>query len=837
MEYTSFYGGRRGASFVIVKSYPSVAEMVAAFSQGGAYKTVGYDEYVIIDTVDKNDIDNGKIYRRGYDFNNEVGGAEYIGQIVGPDGAAPHVEMKTYQEVEDLYAEHGPVDPATGDEYRKSEGEYAPSVNLVPGEWIEDGEEKFNDAIKWVTCSIRDEHSNSSTVHVGFIIPYMVVNYTAKSVDPYFHRSNETEKFDNERLVYREDNKQHPYYESWHLDIPKGIKGDAIKNLRVTTVAECNEEHPGWLQEYAGMSDDEVTEAIKKERKIMVYDYYHFDKEAEGEPVSIYLGDYNEITNIDLAENGTLTIDYSHNDEDVWDRAFKWVKSVQLDTETGHFTMEFNHDQDVNGEPTIYETDLRWVKDIEFQENGSVNLVYTTNTDPGLEYDRLIKWIKEVTLDPETGKLTVKYNYDETPEGEPTIYEQDLKWVKDVSITDTGTVTFDYTVGDDKVYNNKIKWIKEIKLNPENGKLEVIYNYDQDPESGLPTKFETDLRWVKDITVDSEGTVFFDYTTGNDVTLSRLIKWIKDISLDPNTGEFTINYNHAYDANGEPTVYKQNLRWVNEVSISEDGTVTFDYTNGEDTVYKNMIKYIKRVELNGETGHLTVTYNQDTDAEGNPTIYETDLRWVNSINLAEDGTVTLKYTTGADVVLDNKIKWITQTTLDPDGTLTINYNNGTKDVFSREIKWIDSIIFTDEGHLSITYNNGTPTLEKDIIWLTDVELQTGEAEGQGNQKVKVTFNNGVSKELGMPINYIMQTAIDNRYHLLVLYSDPARRQEIKTYGRNATWLERDDWYDLGYIGNGTGVGAIAGKESDEGVAAIAATLTPYSVWFIIDEDE
>ena len=61
MEYNSFYGGRRGASFIIVKRYSTIAEMIAAFSQGGDYKTVNYDEYVLIDTENKNDKDNGKI--------------------------------------------------------------------------------------------------------------------------------------------------------------------------------------------------------------------------------------------------------------------------------------------------------------------------------------------------------------------------------------------------------------------------------------------------------------------------------------------------------------------------------------------------------------------------------------------------------------------------------------------------------------------------------------------------------------------------------------------------------------------------------------------------------
>ena len=102
MEYNSFYGGRRGASFVIVKRFSTIKEMVAAFQQGGGYKTVNYDEYVLIDTTNKNDKDNGKIYRRGYDYNNSMGGAIFEGQIVGPSGPAPHTIMTTIDEVDKI---------------------------------------------------------------------------------------------------------------------------------------------------------------------------------------------------------------------------------------------------------------------------------------------------------------------------------------------------------------------------------------------------------------------------------------------------------------------------------------------------------------------------------------------------------------------------------------------------------------------------------------------------------------------------------------------------------------------------------------------------------------
>ena len=133
MGYTSFYGGRKGASFVIVKNYPDIPTMTQDFAQGNALIEVGFDEYVLINTYNKNHPDNGKIFKRGYDYNSdrtiegyraynqsnqeiingtpeqykkatykyedpengddpiEACGAIYIGTIVGPAGLSPHL--------------------------------------------------------------------------------------------------------------------------------------------------------------------------------------------------------------------------------------------------------------------------------------------------------------------------------------------------------------------------------------------------------------------------------------------------------------------------------------------------------------------------------------------------------------------------------------------------------------------------------------------------------------------------------------------------------------------------------------------------------------------------
>ena len=204
MEYNSFYGGRRGASFVIAKRYSTIAEMVAAFSQGGNYKTVNYDEYVLIDTENKNNKDNGKIYRRGYEYNNSMGGAIYEGQIVGPAGMAPHTEMHTIAEVEQIQRREG-------FEYRRGSGSYnATNNNLVPGKYNEAGSGvvKYNDTISWAYCSVRDENSHESTAHIGFKFPYTVIDYTTTSVNTYKNGN-----YADTSAATRTDDGSHPFYE------------------------------------------------------------------------------------------------------------------------------------------------------------------------------------------------------------------------------------------------------------------------------------------------------------------------------------------------------------------------------------------------------------------------------------------------------------------------------------------------------------------------------------------------------------------------------------------------------------------------------------------------
>ena len=457
MAYNSFYGGRQGASFTIVKNFNTIEEMVENFKKGADYKIVSYDEYVLISTLDRYSKDNGKIYRRGYDYSNELGGAIYIGQISGAPGPSPYLELATIDEVKETYETAG-----NQDIYRQGSGEYEVTNNsLVPGKYEENGEIKFNDKIQWAYCSFVEEELG--VAKIGFTTPYLVNDFTVTHVPTHYQGD----------LIERTDDMSHPFYSKWNILLPKGIKGESLNNFRVI---KANSD----IQPYEGQEDD-----INNEREILVYDFIKYDNKEEGELVSIYLGDYNMIDDIIISDEGTIKLNYSHDNDYVREKLFKWIKSVSL-TAGGHFTVEYNHEKDAEGNPTIYETDLTWVNDIDINKEGTITFSYSTGEEKVL--DRLFKTIDTISLD-EQGHFTITYNHNEDADGKATIYETDLTWVNNITLSETGVITVYYSTGEEEILNDKIKWIKDVVIDTGaqegDGTQQVVVSYNDNSSEAI----------------------------------------------------------------------------------------------------------------------------------------------------------------------------------------------------------------------------------------------------------------------------------------------------------------------------------------------------------------
>ena len=301
----SFYGGKQGVDFVLRAAFPSVAAMVSAFKGGPAYTDVWYNEYCIIDTPNKNDADNGKIYRRGLEYQNNMGGAIYVGQIVGPSSGTPYFQLLSIDDVEKLstkeleeysyrrypyaYDEENEIYLTTDDDsnpiqtfsFNKDYDE-----TLVPGKYEDSSGVHYNDEIKYTWCNIRNDNADSdSWFYVGWSQPYLVVDYAIHQTSPYDSNGDVlTDATDIERI----DDNSHPFWEKWDLGLPKGIKGDTLRNLRVIvptandknkiyaasaiTVNPTTGESTVGAAGYAGIDDD-----IAAGRKIVVFDYYIYD--------------------------------------------------------------------------------------------------------------------------------------------------------------------------------------------------------------------------------------------------------------------------------------------------------------------------------------------------------------------------------------------------------------------------------------------------------------------------------------------------------------------------------------------------------------------------------
>ena len=698
----SFYGGKQGDSFILKASFESVNDMVTAFKRGSNYTDVWYGEHCLIDTPNKNDKDNGKIYKRGLDYQNSVGGAIYVGQIVGPSSGTPYFQLNTIKEVtdkseielEDYEYRRFPTGYQMDDEgrvigYETSDGSDGKNIavfpfskahdtSIVPGKYVEDGATKYNDEIRWTWVNIRKDNADAdSWFYVGFEIPYPVIDYSIHMTSPYDTSGN---ILSDATDISRIDDQTHPFYAHWDLGLPKGVKGDTLRNLRVIvpnsgnrtniydpsaitvnpTTGEATVGQPG----YDGIDDD-----IAASRQIIVYDYYIYDKLRNPSAIMIYLGDFNIITDISLDDEGTLTLEYTHEDDSVFTKKIRWVDNIALTegngNQGGHFTFTFNNDTPF----ATREFDVSWIKGIEILIDGSLQYTYAgtpeslpadaTRISEGVyRVEDFLQWLSKVELDPETGVFTVTNNRGEE------IFRTELDWIKDIDLDEFGTVTLHHTKGDtDETLSNHIKWINDVSLNPNTGLFRIVFNY------GEPVEFQ--LNWVDDVYINEEnGNIYIHNTNSvlnreyDDYTgelLDAKLKLITRasvsatgiITLHTNTGE-TIQLNQEGSGSAQPFQIKVIENVTLNTGILEDKRIFVKYnTETQSTPIGDPINHIKDMVVRTTDWHLLVLYTDpqhrypntggSLDDEGTD---QNGIRWVSGI-LGSDGT---NYETGGSPV-------------------------------------------------------------------------------------------------------------------------------------------------------------------------------------------
>lgn len=534
----SFYGGRRGERFDLVKSFATISDMVNAFRQGGSYTDVNYGEYVIIDTVSKSHPDNGKLYRRGMDYTNEeTGGAEYIGQICGSQGETPELRITQLDDIQEIL---DGVESVGGSYEGNTAGRQA--WELHPSHWIENGTDRYFDNIEYAYYTIRDEGYNVIGCYLGFKIPKFQADFEVEHVNS--HDPLTIENLDN----------THNFYDKWHLCIPAGRHGqdfvDALtkskeyghsiyihtKGYENLDVGELSEET--WIGDIQDIDSIEIDESPQGNSRLKVK-YNSFLRNEQGFLVD---KEGNILTEDKGSHEGILKEQYI-------DTPIKYIKNVDVDENSKKIAVTYSVYDD-NGDFLREEigTPIKFIDKIELDEANRIKLTYNTLDQNGdKEFIKIgdpIRFIVDVSVNPDTKKLHVVYNVplqeknlDGTfkyIEGEPVylkdandnnIIEEDLgdpiEYISDVRFDEESKrLQIQFNTSNEYFFiGEPIKCIDRILLNEQTRKLEVFYNTD----ANTPVEISEGVQSVSQVRINELSQLQILYSLKNGVPTNQAV--------------------------------------------------------------------------------------------------------------------------------------------------------------------------------------------------------------------------------------------------------------------------------------------------------------------------
>lgn len=621
----SLYGGRPGTPFVLKTSFKTINEMKEAFSKGSSYTKCYYGEYCIIDTLDKRNPDNGKVYRRDYT------GASYIGQIVGPNGLEiSNLKIVKYNSNDVVY------DSTTFKEDK--DGHYKPDVFELetPGSTVviyDDNEITLKDGYKYITYEVKnpqygyDENGESKyETWTCFLAYYNVIDDFKLNVDSGQLTKEYTASVDNDETF---------------LTWVKNISVDADGTIHYDTTT-------GNGEEIEAKGNYDKTKDYKQSQLISWINSISLDKETGAFNITLNNGSK---TGGDLSSENTETSQINKN--------LTWIKNISVDADgTIHYDTTTGDDE----------------AEVEF---GSEDDDKTQN----YKQSNLISWIDKISLNKETGAFNITLNNGSKNGGDFSIKDnlsqinKNLTWVKNISVDEYGTIHYDTTTGNgteveatgnydktqDYKQSNLISWIKDIGFNIDkssitftgnNGKLNKTYylpyikNIQYNDLTGKLTggyvdstgknatvdlnNDENKIKYIKDIKIEN-GQIISTNNIGETKTIEDKYNVIDNIALTDNN-EIQITYSSNSGKNSDTFAFKSLLNLVDVHQLSNNETIE-DY-----------LVSLKNKNIENKTGLYAATRTENGQ---NITYYigyrsETD-EWVNL------GTITSSSSSGSSV--------------------------------------------------------------------------------------------------------------------------------------------------------------------------------------------
>ena len=419
------------------------------------YTDVWYGELCIIDTDNKMNPNNGKLYRRTLkkaddDRWTSAGNtlyAEYIGQIVGPAGGIPNLDLGSLDTerrkavgLEQTIATdsvplnisnweyaypglNGKISNTIPSNYNDIQilnagGINGSNIEIIPGKQEIENEEGittivYNDTIKYTWCNVRrtlDDSNSDAWFYLGFQIPYTF--FDVNTIEENYTYSGD--------IFINSSDPNHPFYKNYEFHIPRGARGIGPEEIFIVNPQDSlSPTAPESLYKFDAIQYDQendtysINEAKKLDPKptgsywVGLWKLYN-PKTTTITSVYQYLGSYKDIREVNLATDGTLTFTYSDGNSTSFEKKIKWINSINIDTANkktnptyGQITINYN-----NGNPSSYSQTLPLVKNFSVDNNtGKINIQYADNTNEDIG---TINNIKQTWID-SGGHLLILY--------------------------------------------------------------------------------------------------------------------------------------------------------------------------------------------------------------------------------------------------------------------------------------------------------------------------------------------------------------------------------------------------------------------------------------------
>ena len=737
----SFYGGRRGISFELVKTYNSKNEMMIDFMQSSC--TVAYGQYVSIDSTDE---DRGNIYRRTSDLSNSLSGAVLVGKLAGKDGINSQIEFIPYKDMPQEAISH------------------EIQFNTETTDFISGKDNNGN--IRYKEFVTYDAVKNVYKTQYGIQFPYQVIDFTTGISD--------------DNTVQLIQNESRPFYQSYTLRVPAALNGDSIKELAFATLDNFD----SFGNIYINPSSDTVitkTNFIgaliyKIVQHKLTLDYITKELNNGDNPKELKL--YEKNNDQYILTNDTVIVSGKQYYEKIQvdTSSERWCKlcdftQINISYNNGVITL-------VDNTGTSTNVSLKMIDHLTLDENGIIKVYYQNGSQIDTEGVILnanspIKWIKNIKISDGSSYLYFEYN-----DGTTEILTNPANSLDYVEYTDNGELYAKYT--------------KPISIK-EYGPIEIE---DETINPKALGYYEINSIYFDDST-DTIGVTILDEATYDEVIANIIITNENNSDFYIKTQDTTIkqyivdndSWNKKYfNLISESSTPNKKLlgiiRSIDNIGYNEEnGTITITYNtlnNGVKETTSFPLKSIDSIKYSQDLNNVIIEYKDGT----NDTL-GLALR-VTGINFNSKNQLVFSFN-------DNTKIPVSKSLIYPE-TLQFNEETQQIDMYLNSSYAYQKIDSPPAGTNPKESNYYEYNESRDEYFLTsDTEIVL-EKEYYSRELVPDKYT-----PISPPLNYVKKVAIDpNTYELLFLFSDPNKQGDID-------FDEESGWKSLGVVKDNSGL--------------------------------